>query len=58
MCSSDLFLRTVGAIIDMKERIIRFQFPLKKSMEHFPRKIMKLPFESIVRSSYNSIDNT
>ena len=35
------FLRTVGAIIDMKEGIIRFQFPLKKGMEHFSRKKMK-----------------
>jgi hypothetical protein len=34
----DLFLRTVGAIIDMKEGTIRYQFPLKKGMEHFPRK--------------------
>ena len=47
------FLRTVGAIIDMKEGIMRFQFPLKKGMEHFPRKRMKLPFESIVRDSYD-----
>ena len=30
------FLRTVGAIIDMKEGNIKFQFPLKKGMEHFP----------------------
>ena len=52
------FLRTVGAIIDMKEGIIRFQFPLKKGMKHFPRKRMKLPFESIVSTTYNSIDNT
>ena len=52
------FLRTVGAVIDMKEGIIRFQFPLKKGMEHFPRNRMKLPFESIVRTTYNSIDNT
>ena len=52
------FLRTVGAVIDMKEGIIRFEFPLKKSMEYFPRNRMKLPFESIVRASYNSIDNT
>ena len=27
-----LFLRTIGAIIDMKEGNIRFQFPLKKEM--------------------------
>ena len=32
------FLRTIGAIIDMKEGNIRFQFPLRKGMEHFPTK--------------------
>ena len=32
------FLRTIGAIIDMKEGNIRFQFLLRKGMEHFPRK--------------------
>ena len=56
------FLRTVGAIIDMKEGNIRYHFPLKKGMEHFPRKRMKLPFDSIVRASYDvdasSLDNT
>ena len=56
------FLRTVGAIIDMKEGNIRYQFPLKKGMEHFPRKRMKLPFDSIVLSNYgvdaSSLDNT
>ena len=31
------FLRTVGAIIDMKEGNIKFQFPLRKGMEHFPK---------------------
>src|SRR6186997_2774236 len=46
------FLRTVGAIIDMKEGNIKFQFPLKKGMEHFPRKKVKLPLESVVRASY------
>ena len=46
------FLRTVGAIIDMKEEIIRFHFPLNKGMEHFPRKKIKLPFEFIIRASY------
>jgi hypothetical protein len=30
------FLRTVGAIIDMKEGTIKYEFPLKKGMEHFP----------------------
>ena len=46
------FLRTVGAVIDMKEGNIKFQFPLKKGMEHFPRKKIKLPFESVTRASY------
>ena len=32
------FLRTVGAIIDLRDGIIKYQFPLKKGMEHFPRK--------------------
>jgi hypothetical protein len=32
------FLRTTGAIIDSKEGNVKFQFPHKKSMEHFPRK--------------------
>jgi hypothetical protein len=56
------FLRTVGAIIDMKEGTIRYQFPLKKGMEHFPRKIKKLPFDSIIRANYDvdalSFENT
>ena len=46
------FLRTVGAIIDMKKGNIKYQFPLKKGMEHFPRKIMKQPFDSIIRTNY------
>ena len=46
------FLRTVGAIIDMRDGIIRYQFPLKKGMEHFPRKRKKNPFDSIIRTSY------
>src|SRR3954467_3408436 len=46
------FLRTVGVFIDMKEGNIKFQFPLKKGMEHFPRDWMKLPFESVTRASY------
>jgi hypothetical protein len=56
------FLRTIGAIIDMKEGNIKYQFPLRKGMEHFPRKRMKLPFDSIIRTSYDvdasSLDNT
>jgi hypothetical protein len=45
-------LRTVGAIIDMREGTIKYQFPLKKGMEHFPRKIKKLVFDSILRANY------
>jgi hypothetical protein len=46
------FLRTVGAITDMKEGTIKYQFPLKKGMEHFPRKRKKLLFDSILRANY------
>ena len=46
------FLRTIGAIIDMKEGNIKFQFPLKKGMEQFPRKKIKLSYESIMRATY------
>jgi hypothetical protein len=46
------FLRTVGAIIDMKEGTIKYQFPLRKGMEHFPRKRKKLLFDSILRANY------
>jgi hypothetical protein len=46
------FLRTVGAIIDMREGTIKYQFPLKKGMKHFPRKRNKLLFYSILRSNY------
>ena len=35
------FLRTIGAIIVMKEGNIRLQFPLRKGMEHFPRNKIK-----------------
>ena len=47
------FIRMIGAIIDMKEGNIRFQFPLRKGMEHFPRKKVKLPYESIMRATYD-----
>jgi hypothetical protein len=46
------FLRTVGVIIDMKEGTIKYQFPLKKGMEHLPRKRKKLLFDSIIRANY------
>jgi hypothetical protein len=45
------FLRTVGAINDMKEGTIKYQFPLKKGIEHFPRKRKKLPFDSVLRAN-------
>ena len=48
------FLRTIGAVIDMKEGNIKFQFPLRKGMEHFPRTIIKPHYESIKRASYGS----
>jgi hypothetical protein len=47
------FLRSVSAIIDMKEGTIRYQFLLKKGMEHFPRNRKKLPFDSIIRTNYD-----
>jgi len=46
----------------MKEGNIKYQFPLKKGMEHFPRKKIKPPYDSIVRTNYNvdvsSLGNT
>jgi hypothetical protein len=32
------FLRTTGVVIDSKEGNVKFQFPHKKCMEHFPSK--------------------
>jgi hypothetical protein len=52
------FLRTVGAIIDMKEGNIKYQFPLKKGMEHFPRRRKKLLFDSILRANYELDDSS
>jgi hypothetical protein len=46
------FLRTVSAIIDMKEVTIKYLFPLKKGMENFPIKRKKLLFDSILRANY------
>ena len=46
------FLRVIGAIIDVKEGNIRFHFPLRKGMGHFPRNKIKLPYESIMRATY------
>ena len=46
------FLRTICVVIDMKEGNIKFLFPLKKGMEHFPRNRIKPPYESIMRATY------
>ena len=48
------FSRTIGAVIDMKEGNVKFQFPLRKGMEHLPRTRIKPPYESIMRASYGS----
>ena len=48
------FLRTIGVVIDMKEGNIKFQFPLRKGMEHIPRTRIRPPYESIMRASYGS----
>jgi hypothetical protein len=42
----------VEAIIDIREGTIKYQFPLKKGMEHFPRKRKKFLFDSILRANY------
>ena len=47
-------LCTIGAVIDMKEGNIKFQFPLRKGMEHFPRTRINTPYESIMRASYGT----
>ena len=55
------FLQSIGAVIDMKEGNIKFQFPLRKGMEHFPRIRIRPPYESIMMASYgsrNKDDNT
>jgi hypothetical protein len=36
----------------MREGTIKYQFPLKKGMEHFPRKRKKFIFDSILRANY------
>ena len=41
-------------MIDMKEGNIKFQFPLRKGMEHFPRTRISPPYELIMRASYGS----
>ena len=48
------FLRNIGVVIDMKAGNIKFYFPLRKGMKHFPRTRIKPPYESIMRVSYGS----
>jgi hypothetical protein len=36
----------------MREGTIKYQFLLKKGMEHFPRKRKKLLFDSVLRANY------
>ena len=48
------FLSTIGAVIDMKEGNIKFQFTLRKGMEHFARTRINPPYESIMKASYGS----
>ena len=48
------FLRTIGGVIDMIEGNIKFQLPLRKGMEHFPRIGIKPPYESIMGASYGA----
>ena len=48
------FLRTIGAVIYMKEGNINFQFPLRKGMEHFPRTRIRPTYVSIMRAPYGS----
>jgi hypothetical protein len=52
------FLRTVAAIIDMKEGTIKYQFPVKKGMEHFHRKRNKLIFRENYDLNAPSFENT
>ena len=56
------FLRTVGAIIDMKEGTIKYQFPFKKGIEHFPMRREKLLFAPPLKARFDvnasSFENT
>ena len=56
------FLRTVGAIIDMKEGTIKYHFPFKKGIEHFPMRREKLIFSPPLKARFDvnasSFENT
>ena len=56
------FLRTIGAIIDMKEGTIKYQFPFKKGIENFPIRRDKLLFAPPLKARFDvnasSFENT
>ena len=56
------FLRTLGAIIDMKEGTFKYQFPFKKGIEHFPIRRDKLtsapPLKAWFDVNASSFENT
>ena len=52
------FLRTVGAIIDMKEGTIKYQFPFKKGIEHFPMRREKLLFAPPLKAMFDDNDSS
>src|SRR4051812_42088719 len=47
------FLRTVGSIIDMKEGTIKYQFPFKKGIEHFPMRREKFLFAPPLKARFD-----
>src|SRR3954462_2321388 len=56
------FLRTVGVIIDMKEGTIKYHFPFKKGIEHFPMRREKFLFSPPLKRRFDvkasSFENT
>ena len=56
------FLRTIGAIIDMKEGTIKYKFSFKKGIEHFPMRKEKLPYSTPLKARFDvnasSFENT
>ena len=56
------FLRKVGAIIHMKEGTIKYHFPFKKGIEHFPKKRENISFASPIKTKFglnaSSFENT
>ena len=56
------FLRTIGAIIDMKAGTNKYQFPFKKGIGHFPMRREKLLFAPPLKARFDvnasSFENT